>query len=68
MEKLSEEGKLYFNDYLILSEALNDTNRFLNVVVEKAHDIILKDENDLEPKDFTIGLWENKSNKGHLEV
>lgn len=68
MEKLSEAGKLFLKDYLVLNEAKNDVDRYLNTVVRKVHDIILEQLDDFNSKDLQLNIWENKSTKGRLQI
>jgi len=66
MEKLTEPGRLYLKDYLILEEARKDMERFLNSVVDEAYDLIEEELEDLAPENFTLDIWQNESNKGQL--
>ncbi|MGM0549309.1 MAG: hypothetical protein ACQER0_08575 [Bacillota bacterium] len=68
MEKLSEAGKLFLEDYLVLNEAKNDVDRYLNTVVRKVHDIILEQLDDFTSEDLRLNIWENKSTRGRLQV
>ncbi len=68
MEKLSEAGKLYLKDYLVLDQVRKDLNRFLNTVVNEIYEIILEETDDLSPEGFKLKLWKNKSSKGHMQV
>lgn len=68
MEKLSEEGKLYLKDYLILEEARNDANRFLNTIIERVYSLVENEKDDLNTDNFRLVLWENKTTRGQMSV
>lgn len=68
MEKLSEAGKLFLKDYLVLNEAKNDVDRYLNTTVRKVHDIILEQLDDFNTEYLQLNIWENKSTRGRLQI
>jgi len=68
VEKLTEPGRLYLKDYLILEEARKDMERFLNSVVDEAYDLIEEELEDLAPENFVLDLWQNESTKGQLYI
>lgn len=68
MERISEAGALYLNDYQILTEARKEVERFLNSIVEEVYNIILNEKEKLDTNNFRISLWNNQSSKGHMRV
>jgi len=68
MEKLSEAGKLYLKDYLVLDQARKDLHRFLNAVVDEVYEIISEEKDDLSSEEFKLKLWKNQSSKGHMQI
>lgn len=68
MEKLSEIGKLYLKDYLVLDEAKKDMDRFLDTVIGKTEKILVKEFESLEPDGFAINVVERESKKGYMSV
>ena len=66
MAKLSKEGKLYLKDYLILDQAREEANKFLDAIVEKVYDNVQAKE--LEANNFTIELFQSQSFKGQLQL
>ena len=68
MEKLTEPGRLYLKDYLILEEARKDMERFLNSVVDEAYDLIEEELEDLAPENFTLKPWKGESQNGKLHI
>lgn len=68
MEKLSEAGKLYLKDFLILEEARKDMERYLNAVVEEAYELVNEEVADLAPEGFKIKVKEVETTKGQLYV
>jgi len=69
MEKLSEGGRLYLQEFYILQEAQNDVFNFLNEIVEKTYQNLLEKKDLLPvPEDFSWEIWKSQSSPGTLEV
>jgi len=68
MERLTEAGSLYLNDYQILDEARKEVDRYLNSVVEEVNNIVSAEIPNILTEKYKINVWENKSSKGHFEV
>lgn len=68
MERLSNAGKLYLNEYYILSEARTDLERYLDSVVDQVYQMLLSKENDFTTSKFSWSVWQNKSTKGRIDV
>ena len=64
MEKLTEAGRLYLNDYSILEEARKDAIRYLNAVVEETYELVNEEIEDMAPEGFEMYTWKNDSSKG----
>lgn len=68
MERISDAGVLYLEDYQILTEAKNEVERFLNAIVEAVTTSMRSEEDNLCSDHFAACIWKNQSSLGHLEV
>ncbi|MDY0236315.1 MAG: hypothetical protein RBR71_09815 [Gudongella sp.] len=68
MERISEAGVLYLNDYQILTEARKEVERFLNAIVDEVYNIIVNETDKISSDNFSTNIWQNQTAKGHLEV
>ena len=65
MEKLTEAGKLYLNDFYILEEARNDLFIFLNYISDQIHDKWVEQSENKELFNKEEGLtWVSYKSKG----
>ncbi len=71
MEKLTEAGRLYLNDYYVLEEARNDLFVFLNYITDQVYDKWLEQKNKKElfnnVKELSWGSWKSKGNPGNIQ-
>lgn len=70
MEKLSEAGKLYLQDYYILNDAQNDVFVFLDALMNQVYQNVAEGIKDLyDPGNiFSWEAWKNESKPGRLGV
>ena len=68
MERITEAGSLYLNDYQILTEARKEVERFLNSIVDEVYNILMSGKENLDSNNFSIHIWQNQSSKGHLQI
>ncbi|OPL10289.1 MAG: hypothetical protein AVO34_11400 [Firmicutes bacterium ML8_F2] len=70
MEKLSEAGKLYLQDFYILNEAQSDVFIFLDAVMNQVYQNLVEGIKDLSGRDdvFVWEAWKNESKPGRLDV
>ena len=70
MERLSEAGKLYLQDFYILNEAQNDVFIFWDAVMNQVYQNLVEGIKDLSgPEDvFVWEAWKNESKPGRLDV
>jgi len=70
MEKLSEAGKLYLQDFYILNEAQSDVFIFLDAVMNQVYQNLVEEIKDLSGRDdvFVWESWKNESKSGRLDV
>lgn len=71
MEKLTEAGRLYLNDYYILEEARDDLDTFLNYITDQVYEKWIEHKNNKEDFNMEAGLtwgsWKSKGNPGNIQ-
>ena len=69
MEKLSQVGRLYLKEYLILNEAMEDVFAFLNLIQENIYKNLLDRIDEIPTTDyFAWKTWYSKSKPGSISV
>lgn len=68
MEKLSQAGRLYLEDYYILSEALKDIDDFLESIIDQVQESLINITDELSIPELNWSLWRNKSSRGSIEI
>lgn len=68
MERISEAGILYLNDYQILTEARKEVERFLDSIIDEVYNILTNDKQSFDSNNFSMHIWKNQSSRGYMEV
>ncbi|MCD8503244.1 MAG: hypothetical protein LRY71_18305 [Bacillaceae bacterium] len=68
MTKLSNAGKLYLDEFYILTEAKKELDRYLDMVVDQVYQELKSKETLYSNSHFQWSVWQNKSTKGRIDV
>lgn len=66
--KLSEAGKLYLEDYILLEQAKADVDQFLNSLAETVYDRLKMEIDVYGELPYTGRAWLNQSTKGRIDL
>lgn len=68
MERLTDAGNLYLNDYQILNEARKEVDRYLNAVVDSVYEMLKSENYNFSTDLFKVNIRNNESSKGNLNM
>lgn len=66
--QLSNSGKLYLNEYYILTEAKKELDLYFDLVVDQVYQNLKLEEENYNNANFQWFVWQNKSTKGRIDI